>query len=221
MAKPLIITKSVSTFDSRAAWAAIVSGLLFILLLGSLHLLEPEFDPTWRFISEYTLGRFGWLMPLAFLALAVSLGSTGVTIFPQIRTILGYIGLGVLGLGVLGLLIASIFRTDPISTALEAMTFSGKMHVLGASLDYTPVAFLLLSFSLARNQAWQPIRSWLFITAVITVVITIAFMLVLPQDGKFGPGVLAGLVGRFLVLSYLGWVATAAFYALKLYNGQE
>lgn len=41
---------------------SIASGVLFILLLGSLHLLEPEFDPTWRFISEYALGRFGWLI---------------------------------------------------------------------------------------------------------------------------------------------------------------
>jgi multisubunit Na+/H+ antiporter MnhC subunit len=205
----------------NAARVSIGSGLLFVLLLGSLHLLEPEFDPTWRFISEYALGSFGWLMTLAFLALAASLASVGAVVISQARTVAGYIGLGVLGLGILGLLIAAIFQTDPISTDPETMTFSGKMHVLGASLDYAPVAFLLLSFSLARNQAWQPIRRWLFITAVITLICTVAFILVLPQDGEFGPGVLAGLVGRFLVLSYLGWVATAAFYALKLHDQQN
>ena len=55
------------------ARVSIVSGVLFVLLLGSLHLLEPEFNSSWRFLSEYELGKFGWLMRLAFLALATSL----------------------------------------------------------------------------------------------------------------------------------------------------
>jgi hypothetical protein len=73
MAKPLIATKPVSAVAANAARLSIASGVLFVLLLGSLHLLEPEFDPTWRFISEYALGNFGWMMRLAFLALATSL----------------------------------------------------------------------------------------------------------------------------------------------------
>lgn len=124
--------------------------------------------------------------------------------------------MGVLVLGVVGLIIAAIFRTDPISTGPEAMPASGKMHVLGASLDYSPVAFLLLSFSLARTQAWWPVRKWLFMTAGITLVVTVAFILMIPHDGVFGPGVLAGLAGRFLVLSYLGWVATVALHTFRL-----
>jgi hypothetical protein len=39
-------------------------------LVGSLHQLEPEFDPTWRFFSESAFGEFSWTMHLAFLALA-------------------------------------------------------------------------------------------------------------------------------------------------------
>ena len=221
MAKPLMMTKPISGFEISAARISITAGLLFALLLGSLHLLEPEFDPTWRVISEYALGRFGWLMRLAFAALAVSLASVGLTVLSQLRTVVGYVGIGVLALGVLGLFIAAIFKTDPITTSPEAMTFSGKMHVLGASLDYSPVAFLLLSFSLARNQAWMPIRNWLFITAGITLVVTVIFVLTLPQDGVIRPGVLSGLVGRFLLLSYLGWILTVAFHALKLRNQEK
>lgn len=218
MAKPLITTQPVSAFEINAARASIASGALFVLLLGGLHLLEPEFDPTWRFISEYTLGRFGWLMTFAFLALAASLASAGAVVFSQIRTVTGYIGIGVLALGVAGLLIAAIFKTDSISTSREAMTFSGKMHVLGASLDYTPIALLLLSFSLARNRAWEPIRKRLFIAAAVTLIVMIAFMFMLPTDGTFGPGVLAGLFGRFLVVSYLGWGTAVALHAIKLHK---
>jgi multisubunit Na+/H+ antiporter MnhC subunit len=218
MAKPLIVTRTVTIFEMTTARVSIISGVFFALLLGSLHLLEPEFDPTWRFISEYMLGSFGWMMTLTFLSLALSLASVGVAVFSQIRTVAGYIGLVVLGLAVTGLLIASAFKTDPIYTKMDDLTDSGKMHVLGASLDYSPLAFLLLSFSLARNQAWNPIRWQLVITAIVTVVVTIGFMLVLPKDNVFGPGVWAGLVGRLLVLSYLGWVGVAAFHAIKLHR---
>lgn len=216
MAKPLIASKPVSTAAANAARLSIVSGIFFVLLLGSLHLLEPEFNPTWRFVSEYALGNFGWMMHLAFLALAVSLGSAGVAIFSQIRTAVGYIGVGILGIAAIGILIAGITTTDPATTSREAATFSGKMHVFGASLDYTPVAVLLLSFSLARNQAWRPIRKWLFITVGITLVALTAFMLTLPYDGKVGPGVLAGLFGRFLLVSYLGWLITVGIHTIKL-----
>jgi hypothetical protein len=216
MPKPLITTKPVSTVEANAARISIVSGMLFVVLLLSLHLLEPEFDPTWRFISEYALGRVGWLMHLAFLTLAISLASASVAIFSQIRTAVGYVGLAVLGISAVGILIAAIFTTDPATTSREAATFSGNMHVLGASLDYTPVAALLLSLGLARNQAWRPIRKWLFITTGITLAAMAAFMVVLPYNGKIGPGVLAGLFGRFLVLSYLGWLLTVDFQAIKV-----
>lgn len=216
MSKPLIPTKPVSVVAVVAARLSISSGVLFVLLLGSLHMLEPEFDPTWHFVSEYALGNFGWMMHLAFFMLATSLVSAGVMLSSQIRTVMGYIGLAVLGIGAIGLFIAAVFTTDPIATSQEAATFSGKMHVFGASLDYTPVAALLLSFALARTQAWQPIRTWLFLTAGVTLVLMVAFILLLPHDGKLGPGVLAGLFGRFLLVSYLGWLSIVGLYTLRL-----
>jgi hypothetical protein len=216
VAKPLIVTKPVP-LAATAARLSIGSAILFVLLLGSLHVLEPEFDPTWRFISEYALGQYGWMMHVAFLALATSLASAAIAISSQVRTVLGYIGLALLGLAAVGILIAAIFTTDPQTASRgTAATLSGQLHVLGASFDYTPIAALLLSFSLARNQAWRPIRKWLFITAGITLVALAAFMLALPYDGHVGPNVRAGLFGRFLVVSYLGWLLTVGLHALTL-----
>ncbi len=216
MAQLLLTTKQVSPLGANAARLSIAAGSLFVLLLLSLHVLEPEFDPTWRFISDYALGNFGWMMHLAFFMLATSLVSAGVALFSHVRSVVGYIGLAILGIGAIGIVIAAITTTDPIATPVEAMTLSGKMHVFGASLDYTPVAALLLSFVLARNPTWRPIRPWLFLTTGIMLVAMVAFMLVLPHDGKFGPGVLAGLFGRFLTVSYLGWLLTVGLHTLKL-----
>ena len=209
-------TKPVTDIEMNAARISITSGTLFVLLLGSLHLLEPEFDPTWRFISEYALGKFGWMMSLAFVAIAISLASIGVAVFSRVRNVAGYIGLVILVLGVVGLLIAASFTTDPIFTKQEDMTSSGQMHVLGASLDYSPLAFLLLSFSLARHGDWASVKKWLFFTAILSIVLTIGFIFTIPADGIFAPGVYTGLAGRFLMLSYFGWLAIAALHILKL-----
>ena len=39
-------------------YATIVFAAMFLALLILLHVLKPEFDPTWRMISEYEIGRF-------------------------------------------------------------------------------------------------------------------------------------------------------------------
>jgi Protein of unknown function (DUF998) len=43
----------------------------FLAILSVHHVLEPEFNPP-HLISEYQLGRFGWLMSLAFFCLGVA-----------------------------------------------------------------------------------------------------------------------------------------------------
>jgi len=37
-----------------------------------LHVVKSDFDPSWRMISKYEIGRYGWLMVAAFLTLAAS-----------------------------------------------------------------------------------------------------------------------------------------------------
>src|SRR5215510_13644462 len=52
----------------------------FLAILSVLHVLEPEFNPP-HFISEYQLGRFGWLMSLAFFCL----GAASLALFAAAR----------------------------------------------------------------------------------------------------------------------------------------
>lgn len=202
---------------ATAARLSIGAGTLFAVLLTSLHLLEPEYDPTWRFVSEYALGEFGWMMSLAFAALAVSLASVAVVTASQIKGIVGYLGMLILLVAALGLLIAAIYPTDQLTAGATA-TFSGKMHVIGAALDFTPVGALLVSIALVSHPAWKPARRTLFITAVITLGAAVAFIVALPPDSTFGPGVYAGLIGRLSLLSYLGWIFAVDFHAIRCGN---
>ena len=62
----------------------------FLAILSVLHVLEPEFNPP-HLISEYQLGRFGWLMSLAFFlsggCLARSFRSSKASDSYKIRTL--------------------------------------------------------------------------------------------------------------------------------------
>src|SRR5215510_1767478 len=51
---------------------AIGLSVAFLCILSLLHVWEPDYNPP-HLISEYQLGRFGWLMSLAFFCLGGAL----------------------------------------------------------------------------------------------------------------------------------------------------
>jgi hypothetical protein len=61
-----------SKIVTPAAWLAMIMTAATILLLAALHVLSPEFDPSWRMVSEYALGHYGWVLSLMFLSWAIS-----------------------------------------------------------------------------------------------------------------------------------------------------
>ncbi|MBY0433438.1 MAG: DUF998 domain-containing protein [Cyclobacteriaceae bacterium] len=218
MARELIVTKNITARQFLFSRIALVSGISYIALFLLLHVLKPEFDPTWRFISEYALGKFGILMNITFFLIAASLICSAYAIFNQIKTVVGYIGLAILIISGLAYAVAAMFNTDPITTELSNISFTGKIHYTAAAFDYTPVAMLLLAFGLGRNKAWRPIRTNLFIVAAISIFLTILFMASMPSDYKFQPGVYTGFVARFLIISYLIWIVVICSHARKLFN---
>lgn len=79
-------TSGASQISQAAAWFAIFTNLGAVLLLAALHVLSPEFSPSWRMISEYALGHYGWMLSLMFLCSGVSCWALAVAIHSEIRT---------------------------------------------------------------------------------------------------------------------------------------
>jgi len=67
-------------FKVQPAQAALWLTAAFLVSIVVLHVVEPEFSPRWRAVSEYSLGRYGWLMNLAFLAMGVGSIALGVAL---------------------------------------------------------------------------------------------------------------------------------------------
>jgi len=217
MTRELRETKPPGTTSKNAAWALLIFGVVYFVLLLTLHIIKPEIDPTWRFISEYAIGQYGWMMTLTFICIAGSQLSLFVAVRTQIKTIVGYAGLFLLMVSAIGILIAAAFQTDPINTNPEAMTESGSMHILGASLDWTPFATLFISLSLARTRFWFAKRRQLLTASSVAIFLTMVFIIctVTAPYGKFGPGVYAGFVGRLLILSYLVYFWIVSVHIIK------
>ncbi len=96
MSEDTATARPVTVIPRTAARLSFAAAATFVLLLAALHFIKPEVDPSWRMVSEYGIGRYGWVMVLAFLSLALSCVTSFGAIRSQIRTIGGKIGLAVL-----------------------------------------------------------------------------------------------------------------------------
>lgn len=212
--------RPISLSAARISWGAAAA---FVVLLAVLHLIKPEFDPSWRMVSEYAIGRYGWVMALAFLSISWS----GVALFAAIRTHIstagGKVGLALLLVSGVAITAAAIFTADPMTAGKDELTTHGNLHGLSAMIGIPgmTIAAILVSRGLVRNPLWSPARKsilWsanLIWVSLLLMILIIAVML--PQNGgKFGSDVLIGWPNRLMMVAYSAWLMSVARQATRL-----
>src|SRR6266700_1363611 len=221
-----VFTSDTPEIEVTGALLSIVAVAAVLLLLASLHVLSPEFDPSFRMVSEYALGHYGWVLSLMFLAWGMSSWALVVAIWSQVKTKAGKVGRWFLVSAGLGEAMASVFDvTHDLGHSIAG--------VLG--LGGFPIAAVLLSVSLGRLHAWRGAKSlllrianlsWISVVLLGTtlVLMTVQFAQVnggqLPQHAP--TQLTAGLLGlegwadRLFVLSNCLWVLVAAWQAMML-----
>ena len=204
------------------AITALSGASVFLILLGVLHIITPELSPSWRSVSEYAIGKNGWVMTLAFLSLAASCAALCSAVRPEVTTRGGRIGIILLYVVAVSMVVAGIVAMDPITASKDELTTHGNLHGLASMIGIPgfPIAALLITRSLSRNSRWSDVRSTLRWTAHLTW-ITLALMyltigLTLPRAGKFGPDVPIGWPNRIVVVAYCVWVMVVAWKAAGL-----
>ena len=227
----VVVNSDTSKISVPVARLAIAATAAVLLLLVSLHVLSPEFDPSWRMVSEYALGHYGWVLSLMFLAWGISSWALAVALWSQVKTRAGKVGLWFLVIAGIGEALASVFDI----THDTGHSIAGVLGMGGF-----PIAALLLSVSLGRTQAWRSARSPLLYIAnlnwisVVLLGATLVLMTVqfaqatgghLPQHAptQLPAGVLGldGWADRLIVLSNCLWVCVAAWQAMKLAGRKE
>ena len=211
-----------------AARIAVVLSVTFLAILFLLHFLEPEFDPAWRLISEYELGRHGWMMTLAFFCWGGSVLALLVSLWPSLGTMGGIIGrwwLLVIGVALFG---AGIFKPNAITDNTPSAV--NNLHLLaGAIVILTfPIAASLVAGSLARNQGWATARRRLLWATLLVWFGQLAFFgsiiisnAINPSAGRVGPEVLLGWPNRFMVVAYHIWLIIVALRVTQIQRQKE
>jgi hypothetical protein len=208
---------SVTPYSFFAARAVIGSALLALIALAALHILKPDVHPSRTMISQYALGRHGWVMALCFGAFGASCASLFAALIGSIPSVLGRIGLAFLLADAVGLAMVARFPMDPVSTPRRQLSFSGKMHgvlfMIGVPSQVLAVLFLSLAL---RAQAPYESLPLLQLAAVIwlSLVIMIAIMLIVgpgKQPNPNGPERFLGWPNRFFMAAYGLWLIVVAW----------
>ncbi len=207
-----------------SAYVSIGLAIAFLAILISLHFLEPEFDPAWRMISEYEIGRFGWMMRLAFFCWGASLLALLIAIWPYLQSTTGIIIRVWFSLIVIALFGAGIFKTNPITDRTPS-TINTLHTICGAIVIFTfPIAATLAITNLLHGPQWSPSRGLLVIGIILVWLGVVTFMASIivarvkdPRAGEPGGSIVyQGWPNRFMVLTYIIWIILVSVPALRL-----
>jgi hypothetical protein len=165
-----------------------VSAAYYVIVVTALHFLEPEFDPRFRFISEYALSAHGWLVTTTFfvLGLAPFAAAMGLRHVHQ-SSWSARLGVGLLMVGALFIWLSGIFKDS-------------LPHLLTGVVAFPSVvmAVLLLSWSFRQTEAWRTIyRATLF----IALGMLLAFLSMVVDVG------MPGLQQRVFIFLFLLWLS--------------
>ncbi len=223
--------KATTTISKPAAFLATVTSIATLLVLFSLHILSPEFGPSWRMVSEYALGKYGFVLSLMFFLWGISSWALFFAIRSHISTRVGKIGLIFLILAGVGEFMGGMFD------------IKNNLHGLAAliGIPSLPIAAMLISKNLGQMKVWAGSRKTLLWTANLTWISLLLMILAFPlmiitfmnsgaptpaegtllaPDAVLPHGVI-GLVGwanRLLIVAYCIWVALVGWYAIKINN---
>jgi hypothetical protein len=191
------------------ALLTIVGIAVYLLNLAALHFLRPDVNPMLEPMSNYAVGPYGFLLTAADIggglaALALTLGLY-LSIAPPGRSYVGHFLLGLYGVSVL---LAGIF---PIDVGGETTTF-GIIHNIVGNISFFgfPIAVILLSLGMGKDERWRSFRRTALALSVLVVLTVILTMV------GFNIGIGFGLTQRLANVTALAWMLLVALHLRSL-----
>jgi hypothetical protein len=203
------MTRSVNLASIGAA-AVLFLGLTLI----AMHAIQAGLDPATHYVSEYTHGRFGWLVMVAYVAAGA--GVLGVawsagSVLSGTRSLALAICLALVGVG---LIASGVTRIDlPAADGSVASTASGMAHELAGYvlfLGLIPGAFLVAAtFRRDPRLSSAALPAWIFAGSIVITFVVAVMSLSLDLIG----------VGQRIFLAT--WIAWLVFVALQLSSAER
>jgi hypothetical membrane protein len=169
----------------------------YVVVVGALHILEPEYDPRYRFMSEYVWGAYGWLMTTTFFVLGLAAFTVAAGLREAHRSgRSASLGFGLLAVGALFVCLAGVFKD-----------FIPHLAASVVAIPSLVMAVLLLSWSFRQSAEWHTIHRP---TLLIAVGMCAAF---LAAHTHFG---MPGLLQRGFLTLFLLWLLVVAHHLVRV-----
>lgn len=198
------------------ATIVIIFSVLSLLSLLVLHIVSPEFKPSWRMISEYALGKYKWLITAFFVFWAFATMILAFLLWSEVSSIWAKFGVMLVFISGVGALLGGIFDVKH------------KHHGLafGLGIPTLPIGSLLICYHLIGIEKWQNDKTALLYathSVWISLVLMAVSMVILMSGYKktglpLGPGIeppkelpkevigVNGYFNRLLVICYILWL---------------
>lgn len=163
---PTVAELAPASHTERAARFAIAAAATSALFLLALHALSPEFEVSWRMVSEYANGNYGWLLTAVFITWAMASWTLAIALTPLWTTWLGRFALLFLVLAGLGQMMGGLFDLNhPLHGAafaigVPSLTFAAVLITIalrrtGVHIPMWPahlawISFLLMAVAMAH-----------------------------------------------------------------------
>lgn len=197
--------KASGSTSGAFAVAAVACFVYAVMALLTLHVLRPDYAPATNFISNYAVGRYGWIMTTWFLAMSCGLLMLAAGLYANgLRSIVALLGIFLLVIAAIGLIVSAIFPTDAPGAP---STPTGAIHDISFLVNVGSIfiAAVLLSVSFGVHPAWRSYRrtAWILTSLILTGFVV--------QFLTLHKGMPYGLANRYFVAVLFLWLFAVSF----------
>lgn len=197
-----------------------------MLCLLLLHFLSPEYDPSWRMISEYAMGKYKYVLTAFFILSGVCTLMLPFLLWSETSTLWAKIGLVLVVLSGIGAVMGGLFD---LKHPLHGTAFALGVPTIA-------VGALLVSYHLVNKAEWSQYSSatlWSAHAIWISIVLMGVSMAVMmngfkqagipmgpdatpPESVPSGVIAVAGYFNRLVVVCNTVWIIVMAYIYLLL-----
>ncbi|MFF2031566.1 DUF998 domain-containing protein [Arthrobacter sp. NPDC058192] len=193
-----------------ASVAGMVGTVLFVSVFTVYGWLCRGYSPTSMFVSELSLGPYGWVQMLNFVltgALVVIFGRGLAAHFgtgPKSQA--GPVLLQCMGVS---LVVSGLFATDP-SAMFDQASVHGVVHGIFGAVFFTlaPVSCFVFYRRFCSDRAWRPLAGW---TLAAGIILSLGVVLLkVSQQPASGLFEWKGLIQRVILVTIMTWIFAVA-----------
>ena len=195
--------------NTVAAYITLSSVVYYAGAVLILHVLRTDFDPSYRYLSEYAVGPYGALLTSTFFVLSVGSIALSVGLWRSVASKLRFVpGLLFWLTWACAVFFAGVFTGDLQGTP---HTRIGQIHEQMGMIAFpsATLGVVLISAPLRWEEKWNPVWRAAILISIVVVVSLLVF-------DRFGQANLGGLDQRIFLAATLIWMSILGRNLLRL-----